>query len=79
MNTKPLVASLVAALAFGALPLAAQQSGLTGAVTDTTGAVIVGAEVALVNSDTGVSASAQTNESGAFNFTLVQPGMYELL
>ena len=65
------------ALALGA-PLAAQQSGLTGSVTDTTGAVIVGADVALVNSDTGVVSSAQTNESGGFNFTLLQPGTYEL-
>ena len=61
-----------------ATPLAAQQSGLTGSVTDTTGAVIVAADVSLVNMDTGVTQTAQTNESGAFNFTLVQPGTYEL-
>ncbi len=68
----------LALVAIVSLPLAAQQSGLTGAVTDTTGAVVVGADVTLVNSDTGVLLSAQTNESGAFNFTLVQPGTYEL-
>ena len=79
MNTRALIAFVVAIVAFGALPLAAQQSGLTGTVADTTGAVIVGAEVALVNSDTGVQFTAQTNEAGAFNFTLVQPGTYELL
>ncbi len=56
----------------------AQQSGLTGSVTDTTGAVIVAAEVSLVNVDTGVQSSAQSNESGVFNFALVQPGTYEL-
>ena len=42
------------------------------------GAVIVAADVSLVNTDTGVTQTAQTNESGAFNFTLVQPGTYEL-
>ena len=62
-----------------AAPLAAQQSGLTGSVTDTTGAVIVAAEVSLVNTDTGVEFAAQTNESGTFNFTLVQPGTDELI
>lgn len=78
MKLRPLLAVCFAVLSLGALPLAAQQSGLSGAVTDTTGAVIVGADVALVNSDTGVESSAQTNESGVFNFTLLQPGTYEL-
>ncbi len=79
MDIRALPALFAALIALGALPLAAQQSGLTGAVTDTTGAVMVGAEVTFVNTDTGVAFSAQTNEAGAFNFTLVQPGTYELL
>ena len=66
------------ALALATTPMMAQQSGLTGTVTDTTGAVIVAADVTLVNSDTGVSLPAQTNEAGVFNFALVQPGTYEL-
>ncbi len=56
----------------------AQQSGLTGTVADTTGAVIVAAEVALLNTSTGVEFTAQTNESGVYNFPLLQPGTYEL-
>ena len=78
MRLGRLLAVCVALLSLGVLPLAAQQSGLTGAVTDKTGAVIVGADVVLVNSDTGVESSALTNESGAFNFTLLEPRSYEL-
>ncbi len=78
MRFPSLVFLAVSVLVLGEAPLGAQQSGLTGSVTDTTGAVIVAAEVSLVNRDTGVDRVAQTNESGAFNFTLVQPGTYEL-
>ena len=78
MSIRALFAILFLALSVGVGPVAAQQSGLTGAVTDTTGAVIVAADVTLVNTDTGVEFAAQTNEAGAFNFTLLQPGTYEL-
>lgn len=65
-------------LALCAVCAHAQQSGLTGTVTDTTGAVIVAADVTVLNSSTGVQFAAQSNESGAFNFPLLQPGTYEL-
>lgn len=78
MHTRFLLVTVAAALLLGVSPIPAQQSGLTGTVSDTTGAVIVAADVVLANSDTGVEAVTQTNESGGFNFTLVQPGTYEL-
>lgn len=78
MHARFLLATVFAALLLGVSPILAQQSGLTGTVSDTTGAVIVAADVVLANSDTGVEATTQTNESGGFNFTLVQPGTYEL-
>ena len=78
MDARFLLATVVAALLLGVPPILAQQSGLTGTVSDTTGAVIVAADVVLANSDTGVEATTQSNESGGFNFTLVQPGTYEL-
>ena len=65
-------------LAFCALSVHAQQSGLTGTVTDTTGAVIIAADVTVRNTSTGVEFAAQSNISGAFNFPLLQPGAYEL-
>lgn len=78
MHARFLLATVAATLLLGVSPVLAQQSGLTGTVSDTTGAVIVAADVVLANSDTGVEATTQTNESGGFNFTLVQPGTYEL-
>ena len=62
-----------------AIPLAAQsQSRLNGSVTDTSGAVIPGAPVTITNANTGVSQTAETNESGNFIFTYVEPGSYTL-
>ena len=72
------VVTLVVALLVLALPGFAQQSILNGTVTDDTGAVIVGADVVLLNVDTGVGYSAQTNEAGLYAFPPIQPGTYEL-
>jgi outer membrane receptor protein involved in Fe transport len=52
--------------------------GVSGTVTDTTGAVIPGATVTLVNEATAVQAGRQTNASGHFTFVNVRPGRYLL-
>src|SRR5690606_159247 len=44
--------------------------------TDTTGAVIPGVQVTARNVNTGVVATRQTNEAGAFDFASLQPGSY---
>jgi len=55
--------------------LAAQAtSGVTGVVTDSTGAVVVGAQVELSNPATAFSASTRTNSVGAYQFVSVPPG-----
>src|SRR5436309_11903210 len=54
------------------------QGGLRGAVRDPGGAVIPGAEVALVNEATNVSRSTVTNEVGEYNFSSVAPGTYRI-
>lgn len=51
---------------------------VTGRITDTSGAIIVGAEVTLRNSQTGVTRKAVTNKDGEYLFTLVPIGNYEL-
>src|SRR5271163_187976 len=51
---------------------------ITGAITDPTGAVVVGAKITLKNSDTNVARSTTTNKDGDFLFTLVTIGTYEL-
>jgi hypothetical protein len=49
-----------------------------GLVTDPTDAVIPGANVTLLNVETGVSAVRQTSETGVYLFDLVNPGNYSV-
>lgn len=47
---------------------------LGGIVTDPSGALMPGVTITVLNTDTGVSNSAVTNESGAYNFPSLLPG-----
>ena len=84
MRTKQLfgLAALLAALLLFLPRTAGAQSIVTGAVggivTDSSGAVIAGAEVTLKASDTGSVLSSTTTTSGSFQFTLLKPGIYTL-
>jgi len=51
---------------------------VTGKVTDSSGAIIVGADVTLRNSQTGVSRNTTSNKDGEYLFTLVPIGNYEI-
>lgn len=51
---------------------------LQGDVKDSTGAVIVGANVTLRNIDTGIATSGQSNAVGHYIFDFVQPGNYSV-
>ena len=53
-------------------------AGITGTVTDPSGATIPGAIVALHQVDTGKSTNAQTDTSGKFKVTGLPPGRYQL-
>jgi Carboxypeptidase regulatory-like domain len=50
--------------------------GLTGIVTDPSGSVIAGAAVSLRNQSTSEVLSATTGPTGAYQFTLLKPGIY---
>src|SRR5262245_44655877 len=52
----------------------AQSARLGGIVTDSTGALIPGVTITAINTDTGVSTTTITNESGAYSFPSLQPG-----
>ncbi|HEY6400576.1 MAG TPA: carboxypeptidase-like regulatory domain-containing protein, partial [Blastocatellia bacterium] len=54
------------------------RGSLTGRITDSAGAAVVGATVSLKNVETNIANSATTNEDGAYNFPLLQPGKYQL-
>ena len=51
---------------------------IRGTVTDTTGAVVAGAKVFLVNVDTGETKEFITNESGIYDTVSTRPGNYKL-
>lgn len=65
---------LSAATAFGQ----SDRGVVTGRIIDKAGAVIKNASVTLTNDATGVSLTAKPNESGDYQFNLLNPGTYTL-
>lgn len=66
-------------LVFGASTALAQLTGkgaITGTVSDQTGAVIPGAQVAATNDATKILTTTQTTDTGAFTFSNLDPGIY---
>jgi hypothetical protein len=61
-------------------PMRAQlaTADILGTVTDTTGAVVPGAKVTLLNTGTGISVSQNSNEVGEFLFSHVQIGTFKV-
>ena len=53
-------------------------SGLTGTVSDVSGAAMQGAKVTLTSTETGAQRESTSNESGGYEFTALQPGGYTL-
>jgi hypothetical protein len=51
---------------------------IQGNVVDSSGAAVVGATVTLLNVQTGVSATRQSNETGHYIFDLINPGTYTI-
>src|SRR6185437_595041 len=52
--------------------------GVTGTVTDSTGAIVAGATVKLINDGTGVASLGVSTSTGAYSFNAVRPGSYTL-
>ena len=53
-------------------------ASVSGRVTDSSGAVIVGAEVTARQTATSITATVQTDEEGRFRFTYLRVGPYEI-
>src|ERR1039458_2117172 len=49
-----------------------------GVVTDSSGAILPGANVLIVNQGTGARRSTETNQSGAFVVPALEPGNYRV-
>ena len=58
--------------------LAQTQGGVTGTVTDTSGAAIPGADVTVTNMATSGTRHTVTNTEGVYNFPGLPPGSYQL-
>src|SRR6188472_4130984 len=54
------------------------QGGITGTVTDSSGAAIPGATVTVTNTATGGTRNTTTNAEGLYTFPSLPPGTYEL-
>src|SRR5215472_14256871 len=69
---------LVVAIAF-ATPSFGQTFGqITGLVTDSSGGVLVGAEVTVTNPQTSFTRTENTNDSGLYTFLNLLPGLYNV-
>ena len=79
-NLKPKLLLGLILVFFIQFPLSAQEARGTilGRVSDSSGAVIVGAAVEGVNTATGVRTTASTNESGDYVLPYLIPGPYSL-
>lgn len=61
-------------LAFSAFTMAQSVSGLTGVVTDASGAVVPGADVTLTDTKTSRETTTTSNDQGVYLFTNILPG-----
>ena len=51
---------------------------ISGTITDQNGAIVQGASVKVVNSDTNLSRETTSGEDGSFAFQLLPPGKYKV-
>jgi hypothetical protein len=61
-----------------ALPQSLTSGDITGTVLDPSGAAVSNATVTLTNKDTGTTQTTTTNSTGAYRFSLLNPGKYSL-
>src|ERR1700674_4823400 len=73
-----LVAILFGIFPHGATAQTAGVGALTGTLTDSSGAVVPAATMAVKNEDTGEERSVSTNGDGIYYAPFLQPGSYEL-
>lgn len=77
--SRKVVLSLLATLAVAGLSYCqADTATVSGVITDQSGAVVAGAEVLVTNTDTNVSATATSNDSGVYVVIGLKPGPYRI-
>src|SRR5882724_8198788 len=73
-----LLAPVSLCVAVVGLAQSTNSSDLRGTVTDSTGAVIPGATVTIVNTETGVTTNLTTNDAGIYDSVSIRPGKYRI-
>jgi hypothetical protein len=73
-----LVAAVSLLLATAAWAQSTNSADIRGTVTDSTGAVIPGVKVTLLNTETGVAMELTTNEAGIYDSVSIRPGKYRI-
>ncbi len=76
-SLRALLATTLTSLMLSALAVA-QTASIKGTVTDTTGAVVVGAEVTARELDTNATRTATTGDTGAYAITNLPVGRYDI-
>lgn len=71
-------ASLLVSLFLASIPALSQTAQITGVVTDAHGAVIVGAEIQVVNQASGAKIKVLSDKLGTYFVPAVQPGLYQI-
>lgn len=64
-------------LAFG-FPICAQNAAIQGSVADSSGAVLVGAQVTITNLETGVAIRSTSNAEGIYSALALNAGRYQI-
>src|SRR5215475_8977687 len=72
------IMAMVAICALSALAYAKVVAGISGIVTDSSGAVVAGATVTARATDTGIVTTRQTNSMGFYAFVDLAPGHYNI-
>ena len=67
-----------AAIACVSQSFAQTSAGVNGVILDSSGATMPDTQVTITNLDTGAKREATTNESGGYQFALLQPGRYSI-
>ena len=72
------ISALTFAMLCGWQAFAQTSAGIKGLVTDSSGALVPGAMIVATNLDTGARRETATNDSGVYQFPLLQPGRYSI-
>jgi Carboxypeptidase regulatory-like domain len=75
-STRFLMLTVLCLMSIGFVFAQAGTGGITGVVSDSTGAVVPNAPVKAVNTGTGAELNVTASEDGIYKFTLLQPGKY---